>query len=49
MDLRIGSVIQRLRKLKGLTQEQLADSIGFQRQQYQSGKVEFPKQKDIKK
>ena len=28
MDLRIGSVIQRLRKLKGLTQEQLADSIG---------------------
>lgn len=28
MNLRIGSVIQKLRKLKGLTQEQLADSIG---------------------
>ena len=28
MNLRIGSVIQKLRKLKGLTQEQLAESIG---------------------
>ncbi len=28
MDLRIGSVIQKLRKIKGLTQEQLAESIG---------------------
>ena len=28
MNLRIGSVIQKLRKIKGLTQEQLAESIG---------------------
>ena len=37
MNLRIGSVIQKLRKLKGLTQQRVLE---FQRQLYQSGKVE---------